>query len=1157
MPKTRVIVVSSIGVVFVLALGFFRADLVKLFKNYPFVMQALILVMGIIGGAITAWIFKQKSKEGKEAAGGAGAAAAPPVEVADLDLLIDEAQARLAAGELGKDGALGKLPAVFLLGDTGSAKTTTMEHSGLDAELLAGQVYEETNLVPTPIANFWFASRTVFVEAAGKVSAGPDAWAHMVQRMQPSKLASVLGRAKQPPRAAVVFVEAETLAMPEGEEALAASARNLRSRLAETSQLLGINLPVYVVFTKTDRIPFFVEYVRNLGEDEVSRTLGAMVAPVFSRKGIYAEEETTRLNGVFERIFRGLANGRPGFLSREHDAAQLGGIYEFPREFRKLRAPLVRFLVELCRPSQLTVSPFLRGFFFTGVRPVVVNEVAPAPPSRAPEPQQDRFGATSVFRSLPGSQAAAAAAPRVIGTRKVPQWLFLGRLFHNILPEDTITLGAGSSTRVSFLRRAVLASVAILCLLYSAALVVSFSRNRALETTVKSAAREIAAIQPNQATLASRDSLARLESMRQALETLTDYERTHPPLSYRWGLYAGDTLYPVVRKLYFDAFRKLLLTPVQNSMLDTMRGLPETPGPEYSPTYDTLKGYLITTSNPDKSTRAFLSPVLSRIWTGGRSVDGESLKLAQKQFDFYSDELKLANPFSGVSDTAAIQKARRYLSLFGDLERVYGAMLADAAKNNPPIVYSKRFPNNFVIDTQEVAGPFSKPGWDFMKNALKNPARYFSGEQWVLGDQAVANVDQGKLGQLSARYYADFVKQWRAYLKGAAVMRYGSLGDAAKALNALSGNQSPLLALFWLASQNTAVDVPEVAAQFQPVQAVVPPGSVDRYIAQPNQTYMNALVTLQASVEGAAAQQPVAEAVANQTLANATAAKVAARQVAQGFRIDPEAHVEATVQKLMEDPITNVEALLRNIGPAELNGKGRGLCAAFRGLMGKYPFNPNASAQATVAEVNAVFRKPDGALWAFHAANLQKLLPQQGTQFVAAPAGGVNLNPAFVRFFNQAAALSNVLYAGGSQDPRINYSLKPMPSEGIQNMGVQLDGQSLSYRGGDAPPKAFTWQGGGTHEARATVKFGGGPDLAWSSNDGLWAVFQFFGKAEQWRPSGNANILEWVIRIGRDPVTLPGGKPLTVRFELNMGGAPELFQKGYFSRMACVADVAR
>ncbi len=133
---------------------------------------------------------------------------------------------------------------------------------------------------------------------------------------------------------------------------------------------MGIDLPVYVLFTRTDRIPFFTEYFSKLNEEEVTRILGATLPLVESRRGVYAEEETARLNGAFEGIFHSLANAPPRLSAARSQPGQLSGIYEFPREFRKIRAPLVRFLVEMGRPSQLNAGPFLRGFYFSGVRPI-------------------------------------------------------------------------------------------------------------------------------------------------------------------------------------------------------------------------------------------------------------------------------------------------------------------------------------------------------------------------------------------------------------------------------------------------------------------------------------------------------------------------------------------------------------------------------------------------------------------------------------------------------------------------------------------------------------------------------------------------------------------------------------------------------------------
>ncbi len=946
----------------------------------------------------------------------------------------------------------------------------------------------------------------------------------------------------------LVCVDAETLTVP-SPDPLAVLARKLRGQLTEISRLLGINLPVYVLFTRTDRLPFFTEYVAKMNNDEATRILGVTLPIVAQRQGIYAEQETTRLGAAFEKLFHAMCNARPNFLVREgrDEVGPLASVYEFPREFRKVRMPLVRFLVELCRPSQLTVGPFLRGFYFSGGRPVVVDEVAPQAPTPA-ESQSGRMGATGMFR-YGGAAQPAGAAPRIIGTRKVPQWLFLGHFFNDLLLADTVAKSASaSSIRASMPRRILFVSVAALCLFYSAALVISFRHNRVLAGDVQKAAQALAATDMSGQAVASLDSLQKLETLRQSLETLTKYNRQGAPWGFRWGLYIGDTLYPDVRKLYFADFAKLLLVPTQNILVDFMRTLPNTPtGPEYGYTYDSLKAYLETTSHHDKTTRSFLPPVLLDRWSANRNVDPQRLQLAQKQFDFYSDELKIANPFSNDNDALAIGKARLYLSLFAGFERVYQAMISDAAKTGPVLNFNKRFPGSAeeVIDNQDVASPFTKPGWDFMKAALKDPEKYFAGEPWVLGDQATQTIDRSKLGvQLAERYYSDYVKQWRTYIKAASIVRYASIPEAAKKLAVTSGNQSPLLELFWLCSQNIPTDQPEVTNAFQPVQTVVPPTSVDRYIAAPNQSYMNALVTLQASVDTAAQQPTVSDAAAASTMTNATAAKVAARQVAQAFRVDTDFHIEGMVQKLMEDPITYVEALLRNLGPDELNGKGRTLCAIYRPVLNKYPFNPVAVPEVSVAEINGIFHKPDGTLWKFYDDNLQKLLVKQGSQYVAQSAGGVTLTPGFVTFFNHAAAFSDFIYAGGTPDPHFTYTLKPVTSEGIQSGGLQLDGQAFSYAGGEAASKQFVWQATGVHEAKATVKFGGSTDLAWSNNEGLWAIFRFFNKAETFTPQGAGNLLEWVIRIGKDPVTLPSGKPLTVRFELNMGGGPQIFQKG-------------
>ena len=185
--------------------------------------------------------------------------------------------------------------------------------------------------------------------------------------------------------------------------------------------------------------------------------------------GVYAEEETKRLTKAFDDIFYALAEKRLDLLDRDNNETdKLPGIYEFPRELRKLRSLLVQFLVDLGRPSQLTVNPFLRGFYLSGVRAVVVDDVVHAAPQGAVEVSEAEFdaGATRIFGG--GGAPAyvqAKVAPRVVGSRKVPQWVFLTQLFNDVIAKDRVAMAtSGFSSRVNLLRRLALGFVAVVAI---------------------------------------------------------------------------------------------------------------------------------------------------------------------------------------------------------------------------------------------------------------------------------------------------------------------------------------------------------------------------------------------------------------------------------------------------------------------------------------------------------------------------------------------------------------------------------------------------------------------------------------------------------------------------------------------------------------------
>ena len=471
--------ITGVSLSVYIVLAFLAAKFLGLKDTDLYVFLAILAAIGALAAGAFVW---WKMRQGGSELPAELAKAADAGSDEELDGLIREAEGKLAASKAAAGASIGNLPLVFIVGEPGTTKTSVVLNSGLEPELLAGNVYQGTQVAPTRTANLWLGHGTVFAETAATILNAPPRWVRLVRKLKPGNLKSVVGSNAQAPRAAVVCINAEVFTQPGSSDTLTTLGRNLQARLGEVSQALGISFPVYVLFTRADRLPFFADYVRTLTNEEAAQVLGVTLPMRTSTSGVYAEEETQRLNAAFNALFHSLADKRIEFLPRESDAEKLPGTYEFPREFRKLRAPLVQVLVDIARPSQLRTSPFLRGFYFTGVRPVTVQDVA-MPSAPAPNPAQSMQtagSATGVFNIPRANQPAPTVQPIYTGTSKrVPQWLFLTRLFHQVILQDRAALSASAaSTKTSGAQRMLLSAAALLCFLLAIAWTVSFFKNR-------------------------------------------------------------------------------------------------------------------------------------------------------------------------------------------------------------------------------------------------------------------------------------------------------------------------------------------------------------------------------------------------------------------------------------------------------------------------------------------------------------------------------------------------------------------------------------------------------------------------------------------------------------------------------------------------------
>jgi type VI secretion system protein ImpL len=1052
------------------------------------------VILGLVGALTIVFVVWYLAKASGESSGGGGLDTPDGV---NLNTLLRDADSKVR--QAGRAGAksLASLPLIYVIGDENSAKTQTVLQSGLDPELIAGNIYRDGLVAPTQLANIWLAGNYVLVEAGGAMLRQAPLWLRLVRSTIPARLGSVFGDSRLPARSVVVCVSIERILAPNTSEQIRALAQGLNERLRQLSQTLGISLPIYVLFTKLDNITPFAEYVGRLSDEEVKLPIGTLLSTLSTGSGLYTEQATAMIGARFDQLIYALAEFRMDVLSRGGELQNLARAYEFPRDLRKVRGGIVGFLAEVARPSQIGVNPFLRGFFFAGMRAHLIEDVLEVGPAQQQAAAPVNAGATRIFSLAAMQQEQAAPQPRRGGTRKVAQWVFLPHLFSKILLADKAALEISrASTRTSLLKRTLLATASVLILILLTLFTISFFKNRSLEERVaKAAAVPVSPVAAG--SFAAQGDLESLEKLRVVLAELDGYRKDGSPFMDRFGLYKGDALYPVACQAYSNKFRTLLLAPTQENMLGKLRSVPATPTPDsnYGATYQPLKAYLITATNPDPDTAQdtvdFLPAALLTEWAGSGTPDPNVAQIAQAQFQFYANLLPansscLANA-GGSRNDVVVAHARFYLSGFQGFQHVYQSMLSAANHKVPGFDFNSKFPGSsqYIFDNYPVQGAFTKAGFAFMQDAILHPDPYFSGEQWVLGPSSGPPIDRAALSvQLKSTYTADFIQTWRTYLTKAQFIPYKSFAEAGTKLGALDSNTSAMLELFSLISINTGVASPEISSVFQAPQSVVPPSMPDnRLIGQANQGYIQSLQGLEGSVKNlslnpTSANDPAAAAPVVQA---ALTAEQAAETLRNGFVPDP-GGLDKTSFTLLEAPIESTKNLAAQAPANAAGGGAKAFCAQAAPVFAKFPFNPQSTTEATTEEVAQIFTPGSGSFAQF-SGSMKALVVQQGTQYVVAPGSAVHINPAFLGFLSNAQKISSTLFPSGGNQPSLDFTLAEVKSPGVPDAVLNIDNQQITTAG---QKTSFHWVS--KPDGKYSLTSGGN---ASASSPGSWSVFHF------------------------------------------------------------------
>lgn len=1098
--------------------------------------------------------------------------------------LIREANRRLARSRTlnNKQGktSLSDLPLYIMAGPAGAGKTTTFLASGLSPELLAGHVQRDSTVLPTTHCNFWYASDAVFVEAGSQFfSDGAQGWQALLEQLRGGGK-NLLQQTWQQNgqtnvRGLILFCDVSNFVGSADSAKISALARKTQERLQVMGEVLGSNFPVYTVFSKADLLPHFDDFFYRMAEDESRQILGCSIstADAPAADEVYAEAQSKRLAEAFNRLYARLAEKRLRFLAREPEKSRWPGVYEFPRELKRVRDSLVQFLVESFRPNPLQPGPLLRGFYFTGMQQVAIA-AAPSEVSAEPLTTPGRnLEATVLFQPNLAASEPPAAIPEKASVVLRSRASFAGDLFHKVILRDPLgRLAAVQNVRNDKRSRILAISIVSACCILIGCFAVSWWGNLRLLSNVERAIPQ-ASLHPAGNGSPALSDLQSMEQLRLALQPLLVYDRDGAPWRLRWGFYSGGRVLERTYDAYFQLFQRYFLNKTKSSFQSQLQAwAPRKTAISYDSAYDLLKAYRMITSGACPANASFLAPVFFRNWSNGLTLAPDVSQLADRQVKFYSSELMRRNPYRIEEDAAAIANGRDYLAQFGGVDRLLRGLIADADQAPRKTVRVTDLAPKFrqvLTGPGEMQAAFTLEGWDYVQQHLQNPEQLSLGEPCVLGStaQAAARPDAPQSGQLKNLYVQAYIQAWKNFVAATSVQPFHSTAEAAKNLDILADNRSPLLAVLFLVSHNTSFEakappkqvktsdpIAEIDRVFQPVHEVVNPDNQDRLIGDPNRDFVNALGELQQIMAQSQSRppsdpDPTIEQNAQQAVDKGLEA---VRQIAQRFNITGSEGVDTEVRRLLESPFRSSMKLIAldatKAGNDKVAGAAKALCTKLGPLEDKFPFNPQSGIDVASAQLSAIFAPQSGALFTFEQ-QLGKLVLFQGGHWIQNPEiPQPRLTPQTLAWLDRLTAISEAFFPNGVPIPALSYTATPLPIPGAESVTLEVNGQTLTTTAGQTQSKTLVWPGP-TGDDGVLVRVKEGANIPFASYDGPWGIFRMLNDADP-RPPGSHVVELSKVRRGHgraESVLDANNKPIQVRLQLSGApGRPDVFEKNFF-----------
>nr|WP_255216038.1 type VI secretion system membrane subunit TssM [Pseudenhygromyxa sp. WMMC2535] len=1074
------------------------------------IVIVLVLVTIVIWGIVKSRRAAAKIEAALAKQGAAQAAGARPDLQADINAMSSEfnkAVGALKGSKLGKD-ALYTLPWYVIIGPPGVGKSTALRNSGLQFPYLSerggGAV---KGIGGTRNCDWWMTNQAVIVDTAGRYTTEDtdrDEWLAFLDLLRDT-------RPKRPINGILLAVAVSDF-VEASEDEVNTMAMKIRARIDEVTKHLEMSVPVYVLFTKCDLLPGFVEMYSEMGKNE-RKDIWGFTLPV---TGAYAGVDPL---GTFCDQFDRLADRtEQRALRRMSDERRIdarGKVYAFPQHFEALRDKLANFIGLVFQANVYAETPMLRGCYFTS------GTQEGRPIDRLMGSMAQAFGmqASSLLGGSPQVEARS---------------YFLGNLFNKVIFADR-ELARRSQKH---LRKAGIlkwgAAAAIFILAVGAA-VLPVRSMRANQEVISELNTAVETIDEEGAEDASPIlSVERGWPIYSSESELYAFETDSTPVKLRWGMYQGETLMQPSRGLFGRTLREELVVPLMEErrleLANFANRYPtdedEPPVDESGQAFDSLRAYLLLAGSladykdlsEDLQGQAkslgedsWLAAELADWWSTALLVDSESAsykKMAEMTSEYVKVLRERPEELEIEYDEALVEDVRKVLRRSDRTEALLAELIRSAGETDGvkdvTLASMKLGTSVYKNGGMRVRGAFTRQGWEkYCRSELAKNQGEFVGQEWVLGLSDIEAKERRMEDRLRlrSRYFDQYIKEWDQFVAKIYVEPATTLVGSLTMFQDLARGGTPLRRILNQVGWHVDLKEEERKPGDKPWWDQVPTEMKDKlekealeqgaralYERHDIKTYFDPFVGFGIDISSSEADPDGPPDVAGNLQIDAYAEQLTAVRDALQAAVDDRDALEdlgkrikigtnvvkgqvaeqqepwrSRYDNILRPPFDAVRGALEGDMGAQV---GESWCEAVyipwqEQVGNRFPFDPKGY-DMPLSEFSAWIGPDQGPIWDFYTASLSGRIEKNGNRFSIKSGGKastLSYNARLPPFLTDVADAGSVMFPPGSAEPKFEFEVQIDGTPGVQEITLTVDGAKVSYRNGPQTWKTMVWPG--------------------------------------------------------------------------------------------------